>query len=437
MGRIVTGYLPRKWQEYAHAHIRRFNVMVVHRRAGKSVFAINEMIDQGLRCQKRNPQYFYLAPTYGQAKRVAWTIIKDAVRNIPGVSINEAELRVDIPRKDDFIRFMLLGAENPDSLRGLYADGVILDEVATMAPETWTQVVRPTLSDRRGWAIFISTPKGANHFQKLYLTAKDPQNMDWFGFMLTAADSGILPEEELRAAQLTMSPEEYSQEFLCSFTAALVGAYFGKEMAQAEKDNRVISFPIETGYPVDVSFDLGMDDSTAIWFVQQVGREIRAIDYMEVSGKGLPEIVKLLREKPYVYRDFYLPHDISVRELSLDRGKTRLDTLISLKLGNKEQMVVIPRIQKKEDAIHAARMLIPRMVFHKDNCAYGIEALKSYERVFDSKEQVFKARPRHNWASHGADGFQTLAMGFRADYDRGSKEHLPSMADMDYDIFGV
>jgi hypothetical protein len=208
-------------------------------------------------------------------------------------------------------------------------------------------------------------------------------------------------------------------------------------MVNAYKEGRVCRFATEPGYPVDISFDLGMDDSTAIWFVQQVGREIRAINYMEVSSMGLPEIVTKLREKGYTYRDFFLPHDISVRELSLDRGKTRLDTLISLKLGTKEQMVVIPKVRKKEDSIHAARMLIPRMVFHVDNCAYGIEALKSYERTFDTKEQVFRARPRHNWASHGADSFQTLAMGFRADYDRGSKEHLPSMADTEYDIWGV
>jgi hypothetical protein len=180
-----------------------------------------------------------------------------------------------------------------------------------------------------------------------------------------------------------------------------------------------------------------MDDSTAIWFVQQVGREIRACDYMEVSGQGLPEIVKQLREKPYIYRDFFLPHDISVRELSLGEGKTRLDTLVKLKLGRKEQMQVIPRVKKKEDAIHAARMLLPKMVFHVDNCAYGIEALRSYERAFDAKEQVFKPRPKHNWASHGADAFQTLAMGFRPDYDRPSKENLPSFANTEYDIFGV
>jgi len=395
------------------------------------------MIDQGLRNKKRNPQYAYIAPTYGQAKRVSWQILKDAVRNIPGVNINEGELRVDIPRKDDFIRYMLLGAENPDSIRGIYLDGCILDEFATMDPTAWTQVIRPALSDRRGWAIFISTPKGSNHFHKMYLVAEKEQNQDWYSAVFKASETNILPKEELDAAKATMSQEEYDQEYECSFTAALVGAYFGKEMGAAASEKRIVTFPFEKGYPVDTGWDLGMDDSTAIWFCQQVGREIRIIDYYEVAGKGLPDIVKDLREKPYTYRDFYLPHDISVRDISVGGGKTRLETLVELRLGNKEQMIPIPRVKKKEDAIHAARLLIPRCVFHQDNCAYGIEALKSYERLYDAKEGVFKARPRHNWASHGADAFQTLAMGFKGDHERVGKESLPSFADMDYDIFGV
>lgn len=435
--KIYTGYLPRSHQEYLHANLKRFNVLVCHRRFGKTVFAINEMIDQGLRCKKRNPQYAYLAPTYGQAKRVSWQILKDAVRKIPGVKINESELRVDIPRENDFIRFMLLGAENPDSLRGIYLDGCILDEFATMAPETWTQVVRPALSDRLGWAIFISTPKGSNHFHKMFMIARQPELSDWFAAVFKSSQTKVLPQSELDAARATMSEEEYRQEYECDFTAALVGAYFGKEMARMEKENRILTFPVEPGIPVDTGWDLGMDDSTAIWFCQQVGREPRIIDYYEVSGKGLPEIVKDLRDKQYVYRDHFLPHDISVRDISVGKGKSRLDTLVDLRLGNKEQMVVIPRVKKKEDAIHAARMLLPKVVMHEDNCYRGIECLKAYERLWDSKEEVFKTKPRHNWASHGADAFQTLAMGYRGDHDRPSLEKLPSMADMDYDIFGV
>lgn len=437
MNKIYTGYKPRPHQEWLHRNLKRFNVLACHRRFGKTVFSINEMVDQGLRNKKKNPQYAYIAPTYGQAKRVAWQMLKDAVMKIPGVKINESELRVDIPRDSgDFIRFMLLGAENPDTLRGIHLDGCILDEFATMDPTAWTQVIRPALSDRKGWAIFISTPKGTNHFQKMYMMARK-EGGDWFAATFKASQTKIIPESELKAAQATMSPEEYDQEYECSFTAALVGAYFGKEMAAAEREKRIIRFPMEPGYPVDCGFDLGMDDSTSIWFVQQVGREIRSVDYFETNGQGIPEIAKAMKEKGYTYRYLYLPHDISVRDLSVGKGKTRLDTLQEFKLTAKSHHIIIPKVKKKEDSIHAARMLIPKMVFHEDNCYQGIEALKSYERAFDPKERVFRTMPKRNWATHGADAFQTLAMGFRGDFDQMDVRHLPSKLDIDYDIFGV
>ena len=436
--KIYTGYKPRAHQEFLHARLKRFNVLVCHRRFGKTIFSLNETLDRALRNPLRNPQYAYIAPTYGQAKRVAWSALKDAVRNIPGVTMNESELRVDIhrPASNDNIRIMLLGAENPDSIRGIYLDGCVLDEFATMDPTAWSQVVRPALSDRKGWAIFISTPKGTNAFHKMYLQAKKHESADWFAAMFKASETKILPQSELDAARMTMSQEEYDQEYECSFTAALVGAYFGRELAQSQKEGRIINFALEPGYPIDISWDLGMDDSTAIWFAQEVGREVRMVDYLEVSGRGIPDVGKMLQAKNYLYRHFYLPHDISVRELSLERGKTRLDTLQALALTSKSNHIVIPRVKKKEDSIHAARMFLPKVWFHQDNCAYGLEALRSYERVFDTKEQIFKAVPRRNWATHGADSFQGMAMGFRGDFDRVDKRDLPSMADTDYDILG-
>lgn len=437
---VHTGYFPRVHQEWIHRNLRRFNVLVCHRRFGKTVLTINEIIDQAVRNKKRNPRYAYIAPTYGQAERVAWQILKDAVHKIPGADINEAKLRVQIQRDNDKIEIFLLGSENPGTIRGIYLDGVILDEFGESDPVVWSQVVRPALSDRLGWAIFIGTPKGTNHFQKIYLDAKKLQmdgNKDWFTAMFKAGETKILPQAELDAAKATMTLPEYAQEFECDFTAAIVGAYYGKEMAQASDQKRILPFAIDPGYPIDTGWDLGIDDSTAVWFMQQVGREPRIVDYYEVNGKGLPEIVADLRNKGYIYRDHYLPHDVSVRELSLGNGKTRLDTLINLKLGQKENMIVVPKSKKKEDDIHAVRMLLPKCVFHELNCGYGIEALKSYERVFDRKEGVFKLKPRHNWASHGADAFATLAKGFRGDYDRVEKRNLPTMADADYDIFGV
>lgn len=437
---VKTGYFPRAHQEYLHSRLKRFNVLVCHRRFGKTVFAAAEVIDQALRNQKRNPRYAYVAPTYGQAERVAWQIFKDAVKMIPNADINEAKLRITIHRENDKIEIFLLGAENPDSIRGIYLDGVVLDEFAQCDPTIWTQTIRQCLADRAGWAIFIGTPKGTNHFQKIYFDAVEKSKAgdpEWFAAMFKVSETKIIPLKELESAKASgMTPEEYRQEYECDFTAAIVGAYYGKEMARAAEEKRICLFGVEAGYPVDTGWDLGMDDSTAIWFCQQVGREPRIVDYLEVNGKGLPEIVKLLREKPYTYRDHFLPHDISVRELSVGHGKTRLDTLVDLRLGRKENMVVVPKTKKKEDDIHAVRMFLVKAWFHEMNCARGIEALKSYERILDQKEGVFKARPRHNWASHGADAMATLAKGFRGDHDRVEKRNLPLRAITDYDMFG-
>ena len=172
--KVSTGYNPRPLQKIIHFSMKRFNVLVLHRRFGKTVLSINETIDRALRCSLKNPQYAYIAPTYGQAKRIAWEYLKEYTKDIPGAKPNEAELRVDIPRPSskDKIRFMLLGSENPDTIRGIYLDGVVLDEFAVCDPTIWGQVVRPALADRSGWAIFLGTPKGQNHFFDLYNKAK-------------------------------------------------------------------------------------------------------------------------------------------------------------------------------------------------------------------------------------------------------------------------
>lgn len=405
---VSTGYTPRPLQDLLHQALKRFNVLVMHRRFGKTVFSINETVDQGLRCLNKSPQYAYIAPTYGQAKRVAWDILKDAVKNIPGAVANEAELRVDIPRPDrgDRIRFMLLGAENPGSIRGIYLDGVILDEMGEMDPIVWTQVVRPALSDRLGWAIFIGTPKGQNGFYDLYVQAQ--QNPDWFHRMYKASETGIIPIGELEAAKAIMSPEEYEQEYECSFSAALVGAYYGKYMTDAEKEGRICDVPHDPAVVVDTFWDLGVDDTTVIWFGQRVGKNRHWIDFYEMSGEGLPHYVKILNSdhrSKYNYGSHYLPHDAEARELGT--GKTRVETFKSLGL---KRIEIVPR-QSVEDGINASRMLIPRSYFDKSKCHRGIEALKSYERKWDSKNKIYQQKPLHNWASHAADGFRTAAMG--------------------------
>lgn len=425
-----TGYFPREWQDLVHQNDARFKVLVLHRRAGKSVYAINEIIDQALRCTKKNPQFCYIGVTFGAVKRIMWDISKLYTQMIPGVETNEADLRIEIPRPamGDKIKIMLLSAENPSAIRGIYLDGCVLDEYSEMSPEIWTQVIRPALSDRGGWAVFTSTPKGWNHFWEIYKTAKENPK-DWFGYMLKASESGILPQEELDAAKNTMSEDDYEQEFECSFGAALKGAYYGKQVAEAEKEKRITKVVYDKAVPVGTAWDLGIGDTTSIWFFQVVGREYHILEHIVMSGVGLEWYVKELRNKPYIYDEHILPHDAEARELGT--GKTRVEMLRDFGLG---RIRVLPR-SDVDDGIHAARMLFNKCWFDAEKCRTGLDALRAYERKWDEKNKIFTAKPLHNWASHPADAFRYFAMGVRSPERRAGINDLQRQAETDYDIF--
>jgi hypothetical protein len=396
-----------------------------------TVLAIAELVDRGLRNLMKNPQYAYFAPFHGQAKRVAWEYLKDFTKNIPGVVINEAELRVDIPRPSmgDKIRFLLLGADNPASILGMYFDGIILDEFAEMDPQIWTRILRPTLSDRRGWSLFIGTPRGQNHFYDVLNIAKENKTGEWYWKLFKASETNIVPASELAEAKNTMAPEEYDQEFECSFTAALVGAFYGKEMEAALHEGRIGKVPYDPARPVFTSWDLGMDDTTAIWFLQHIGREYRAIDYVEDSGRGLDYYAKILKEKRYYYEDHYMPHDTAARELGT--GKSRQETLRTLGV---HPIRIGPR-QKVDDRINAARLIIPRMWFDAEKCKRGIAALQNYERKWDAKNKIYSSAPLHNWASHGADAFGEYALQSRDNSTKERMSQLPRRALTDYNVF--
>lgn len=430
---VSTGYTPRPLQALLHKSLKRFNVLSLHRRAGKTVFSINEMLDQGLRNTKKNPRYAYIAPTFGAAKRIAWDYLKDAVKSIPNIiEVNEAELRVDIarPATGDKVRFQLLGAENPNAIRGIYLDGAILDEYSMMSPEIWTHVIRPALSDRLGWAIFISTPNGMNHFFELFQYAKEHPE-DWFCAIYKASETGIVPKAELEAALHLMGESVYNQEFECSFSAALVGAYYGKELEKMDAENRITRVPYDPAVGVYTGWDLGISDTTAIWFVQLVGKAIHVIDYIESSGAGLDYYVKEIKERNYNYEEHLLPHDAAARDLST--GKTRVQTLQSLGL---QRVRVVPKLSV-EDGINAVRLLLGKMWADRDKVKRGLDCLRNYERKWDEKNKVFQSRPLHNWASHGADAMRTLAVGINEDRPtRTELSRMPRMADMNYNVFG-
>lgn len=430
--RISTGYEPRQLQAFLHRALRRFNVLVMHRRFGKTVFCINHMIDAGLRNEKHNPRYAYIAPLYSQAKKVAWDYLKQYALVIPGATANEAELRVDIPRPDrgDTIRFQLFGAENPDSLRGMYFDGVCLDEYGDMPPTLWTKVIRPALADRMGWAIFMGTPKGQNSFYELYEYAKKGTDPDWFGALYKASETKLIPQSELDANRAQMSEDEYEQEFECSFLAGITGAYWAKEMGLAESSGRVTRVPYDPALPVDSWWDLGLNDVCSIWFTQTLRFEHRAIKYIEAPDTSIPEWIRLIKALPFKVTGWNLPHDANVREMTT--GKTRVEAFRPFSIRPR----IIPRVEDKLDSIGAGRIIIGKTWFDEQGCERGIKALKNYQRRWDEKAKVFSPKPLHSWASNGADAWQQFAMGVKEDRTIDTNR-LKRKAIADYDVFSI
>lgn len=363
--------------------------------------SINDAQRSALQCKLVRPRYAYISPYLRQSKTVAWDYLKAASRPIQpyGATINEAELRVDYPNGG---QVRLYGADNQDALRGIYLDGVVLDEYADMDPRVWPEVIRPALADRGGWAVFIGTPKGRNAFYDIW--TKSQNDPDWYSTMLRASDTGLIPDAELDAARRDMSEDQYDQEFECSFDAAIVGAFYGKIIGQIEANKQITGVPYEPTAQVWTAWDLGIRDATAIWFAQIVGREIRIIDYYEASGVDLGHYVREIQSKPYAYAGHILPHDAQAKELGT--GKTRIEVLESLGMRN----LTIAPMHRIEDGINAVRVFLPRCWFDKMKTARGVDALKLYRSEYDDKHQVLRPRPVHDWTSHAADAMRYLAM---------------------------
>lgn len=396
---LVSPYEVREQFMPLHGRKTRWFIGVAHRRAGKTVADINELVIGATKCRLPNPRFAYVAPQLNQAKDIAWVYLKEYTAFL-SPKINESELWVELPGG---ARIRIYGADNPDRLRGIYLDGVVLDEFGDMDPTIWTQVIRPALSDRKGWAAFIGTPKGKNTFHRLWVEAEDDE--DWTRLMLKASETGLLDAKELADARKMMTPDEYAQEYECSFEAAVRGAYYAKELnaAEAAEPPRITNVPHDTRLQTYTAWDLGVADSTVIWFIQPHGRELRVIDVVKGEGVGLDWYVRQLQDRDYLYAKHYLPHDVEVRELGT--GKSRKEVLEGLGV----RVTVCPNIPVA-DGIQAVRMLLPMCWFDKAKCKDGIEALRMYRRDYDEKRQEFRQAPLHDWTSHYADAFRYFAV---------------------------
>jgi hypothetical protein len=397
MAKINLSYQPREHFIPFHNRQARFATLVCHRRSGKTVAAVNDLIIGALECRLPKPQLAYVAPNYAMAKRIAWEYTKQYAAPLIE-QIHETELRVTLKNE---AKIYLLGAEKADSLRGIYLDGCILDEYAQIKPSAVSQVILPSLSDRQGWLVYMGTPRGKNHFYDMH--KKAAASAEWFSMFLKASQSGILPKAELDLIKSQMDGSDYEQEFECSFEAALRGAIYGAEMERSENEGRVKEFALDPNLPLDVIADLGYTDDTALGFFQKAPGGVLI---HEVYVNNEMEWDSYLDEMDLRnVRDVYLPHD--ARAKNLQTGRSIVEQTI--KRGYRPRIVPDHKLR---DGIAATRKLLPFVYWNYPLCAGAIEAMKSYRREWDDNLGCYRERPVHDWASHVADMIRYLGVVF-------------------------
>lgn len=422
---IPFNYKPRIYQDplYVAMMTGRYQRAVImwHRRSGKEKTCFNIMVDKAT---ERVGTYYYFFPTYAQGKKILWKgIDRDGFKFIDHVppelihKTNESDLSIELTNGSII---QVVGTDNYDAVVGTNPIGCVFSEFALQDPQAYA-LFRPILRENGGWAIFNFTPRGHNHAKDLYDMAES--NPKWFCQRLTVADTlrpdcmPVITEGDIQAERDEgMSEELIMQEYYCSFEGSVDGAYFSKQLKKAREAGRITGVPYDEALEVDTWWDLGMDDSMTIYFTQRVGKEIRCIDYLEDSGEGLPYYARELKKKPYNYGKHYMPHDSKVRELGT--GKSRKE--MAEKLGIKP-VIVVKRVSNKWIAIEAARAFFSRMWFDKVKCKDALNGLSNYRKEWDDKKKVFRDRPCHDWASHAADGFMTLAMGFKEIIEKSQK----------------
>jgi len=430
--RLPFSYEPRNYQLPLLTAIDdgfKRGVVVWHRRSGKDKTLINLVAKK---MYERVGAYYYFFPTYNQGRKILWDGRDKSGFKFMDHIPEELRARTDntqmlIETKNGSI-FQIIGTDKIDSIVGTNPIGCVFSEYSLQDPSAW-DFMRPILAENGGWAVFNYTPRGENHGFELYQMAlQDPEH--WFCQLLTVEDTKVIPEEVLEQERKEIILKDgndalYQQEYMCSFNVPIAGAYYASQIMKAESEGRISTVPYDTALMVDTYWDLGIDDSTTIWFVQMLGQEIRLIDYYESSGEGLSHYAQVLQDKHYVFGRHFAPHDIAVRELGT--GKSRLETARTLGLN----FQVAPMLAI-EDGIEAGRNIMSRCWFDKTKCHRGLNALKSYHKEWDEKNKVYRKHPEHDWSSHGADAFRTFAVSLKKPYQQpadsgGIKPYFPGI----------
>ena len=402
--KITIPYKPRAQQALVHKELDkyRYAVLCCHRRFGKTVMVLNHLIRAALTNKNHNPRLAYIAPTYKQAKSIAWDYLKYYTKNIPGTKYNESELRCDFVNG---ARIMLLSSENPDSIRGIYLDMVAIDEVAQDSQGLIDEVVTPALSDRKGKMFLIGTPKGMNNiFYDYYL--KSQSDDKWYLYKAKASETKIVEKDELDAALAVMGEAKYQQEFECSFVGNIQGSIYGDLVDDLDDAKRIGGVPYNPAHLVNTAWDLGYTDACSIIFFQQVNHNIHIIDYYENEKEALPHYAEVLKEKEYIYGNHYAGHDVEQTDFSSGYSRREVAANYGIRFR------VAPRINL-EDGIHAVKMILPRCKIDSDKCSDLLIALRHYHRKYNDKERVYKIKPVHDFSSHPMDALRYLATGIQ------------------------
>lgn len=404
---MPNGWNPRPHQRNLWNYLERGGkraVAVWHRRAGKDSLSVNFTAAQMV---ERVGVYWHMLPTAKQARKVVWSgvdrqqrkIIDQAFPPVLRKRINDQDMLIELVNGSVW---QCVGSDNYNALVGANPVGVVFSEYSLTDPAAW-EYIRPILRENGGWAIFIFTPRGKNHAYDLFETAR--QNPNWFCEKLTVDDTGIITQEGIEEERLAgMDEDMIQQEFYCSFDAAVKGTYYSGLMVNAQKEGRIGDVPYMTDRPVYTSWDLGIGDSTGIWFWQEDGFYFNIIDYYEADGVGLNTYLKVLREKGYTYAPKHIfPHDVNVRELS--SGDSRKKILERSGFGVK----VCPK-ESVDEGIEAVRNILPRCRFDEKKCVRGIRALSEYHKKWNDHMKTYLPTPCHDWTSHGADAFRYFAL---------------------------
>lgn len=398
--KIRSSYEPRPYFMPFHLRNQRWALLVAHRRAGKTVAAVNDVVEKASRNTRKAPRYAYIAPLLRQAKDIAWQYLKEAAAPYGGKP-NESGLYVELTALPNSPRITIYGADNPDSFRGIYLDGVVLDEFGNMVDSIWKEVLLPALIDRRGWAVFMGTPNGPNHFRTMFYANK--ANPDWHVSFMPHTFTNIIPEDAIAEMKKIMDPEQFAQEMLCSFEASVRGAIYARQIEQMEQDGRIGDFPLDNHTKTDIIMDLGYRDLTSMGFAQArpdgvlMGHEYS--DNFKPIKSYIDYATSYISTNKLKMGKIWLPHDARAR--SLQTGKSIIDHFIARAL----KPTIVAELDVL-DGIAATRKMFPLWWINEPECKTLILALKSYHRKYDPDRKVYSDEPVHDWASNPADMFR-------------------------------